>query len=389
VLPFAEKLSFTVLEPLNIARLSRCACLARPVLSCLVLSCSRRQQRKYHESESRYYKFPPHNGCRRCLYGRRAVPSARVPEGVVAAPSHPTCATRSRANMTDRSASIHERHAHDMTDMGRWELSQRPHDNWGVKYPEAPLAPSAFAFAEQPALTEALGQLQLPKTRTSPVVTRTRVTRHGSNPHAIRPSSSGGDAMLPYRQIAPPRRAESYSHPTPLEDFRHSRRWPPSGYRQGDALDPREAEELICAGTSMFRGYCDPIPNTPEGYDRFFAVMDSEHQSRTDRGPVQADAYRYSSLNLTGASESEFSWLSLEQPCMAYAHGKSAGTTTLNYYVSKSGSSHPPVKPTGEIKPRKIKFLQILDRLQHLEAGLEEDVSPSLTSLSLRFSGLT
>jgi hypothetical protein len=140
----------------------------------------------------------------------------------------------------------------------------------------------------------------------------------------------------------------------------------------------------------MFRGYCDAIPNTPKGYDRFFAVMDSEHQSRTDRGPVQADVYRYTSLNLTGASESdEFPWLSLEQPCMAYAHGKSAGTTTLNYYVSKSGSSYPPVKSTGESKPRKIKFLQILDRLQHLEAGLEEDVSPNLTSLSLRFSGLT
>ncbi|OAG11022.1 uncharacterized protein CC84DRAFT_516690 [Paraphaeosphaeria sporulosa] len=263
-----------------------------------------------------------------------------------------------------------------MTDMGRWELSQRPHDNWGVQYPEAPVAPSAFAFAEQPALVEGLGQLQLgrvSKTRTSPVATRTRVARHGSDPHAMRPSSSGGDAMLPYRQLAPPKRAGSYSHPTPLEDFRRSRRWPPSGHRQDDALGPKEAEDLICAGASTFKGYCDAIPNTPEGYDRFYAVMDSEHQSRTDRGPVQADAYRYISLNLTGAFESQFPWLSLEQPCMAYAYGKSAGTTTLNYYVSKSGSSHPPVKPTGEVKPRKIKFLQILDRLQHLEVGLGED----------------
>ncbi|KAL5446332.1 hypothetical protein PMIN06_007780 [Paraphaeosphaeria minitans] len=303
----------------------------------------------------------------------------RVPEVVVAAPSHPLSAhraTRSRANMTDRSASIHERHAHDMTDMGRWELSQRPHDNWGVQYPEAPVAPSPFAFAEQPALVEGLGQLQLgrvPKTRTSPVVTRTRVARHGSDPHTMRPSSSGGDAMLPYRQLAPPKRAGSYSHPTPLDDFRRSRRWPPGGHRQDDALEPKEAEDLICAGASTFKGYCDAIPNTPEGYDRFYAVMDSEHQSRTDRGPVQADAYRYSSLNLTGASESQFPWLSLDQPCMAYAYGKSAGTTTLNYYVSKSGSIHPPVKPLGEVKPRKIKFLQILDRLQHLEVGLGED----------------
>lgn len=281
-----------------------------------------------------------------------------------------------------------------MTDMGRWELSQRPHDHWGVQYPEAPAAPSPFAFAEQPALVEGLGQLQLgrvPKTRTStststspsPVVSRTRITRHGSDPHAMRPSSSGGDAMPPYRQQAPPKRAGSYSHPTPLDDFRRSRRWPPSGYRQDDALAPPEAEELICAGASTFKGYCDAIPNTPDGYDRFYAVMDSEHQSRTDRGPVQADAYRYISLNLTGAPESQFPWLSLEQPCMAYAYGKSAGTTTLNYHVSKSGNTPPPVKPTGEVKPRKIKFLQILDRLQHLEVGLEEDVSPSFVSPSL------
>ncbi len=61
---------------------------------------------------------------------------------------------------------------------------------------------------------------------------------------------------------------------------------------------------------------------------------------------------------------------------MAYAFGKSAGTTTLNYWVSKSGSSDPPTQFAGEVKPRKIKLLQILDRLQTLENGLDEDVSP-------------
>lgn len=271
-----------------------------------------------------------------------------------------------------------------MTDMGRWELSQRPRDVWGIQYPEVPVAPTPSA--EQPALTAALGQLQLgrmPKTRTSPVVTRTRVTRHGSDPHAMRPSSSGGEnAMLPYRQLAPPRRAGSYSHPTPLDDFRISQRWPPHGYRQDDALDAKAAEDAICTGASTFKGYWDEIPNTPAGYDRFYAVMDHEHQSRTDRGPVHADAYRCISLNMTGSSESQFPWLSLEQPCMAYAYGKSAGTTTLNYYVSKSGSAHPPVKSTSEVKPRKIKLLQILDRLQHLEAGLEEDVSHLLPRIT-------
>jgi hypothetical protein len=184
--------------------------------------------------------------------------------------------------------------------------------------------------------------------------------------------------MPPHRSFPSARRSESYSQPTPLEEFRGSRQWPPRGYRQDDALDAQQAKDLICAGTSTFKGYGDAIHNAPVGYNRFYAVMDSEHQSRTDRAPFQKDAYRDISLNLIGASESQFPWLSLEQPCMAYAFGKSPGTTTLNYFVSKSGSTPPPSKRISEATPRKMKLLQILDRLQSLEGGLEEDVSLQL-----------
>lgn len=253
-----------------------------------------------------------------------------------------------------------------------------------------PPAPMQFAFPEQPVarLADGFGQLQLtngnvnasgngkpPRTRTTPITTRSRITRHGSNPNPVRPSSSGGEAnMVPYRSFAAPKRSESYSHPTPLDDFRKSRRWPPSGYRQDDHLKPEKAEDLICAGASTFKGYWDAVPNAP-GYDRFYAVMESEHQSRTDRASFQQPAYREMSLNMTGASDSQFPWLSQEQPCMAYAFGKSAGTTTLNFWVSKSGSSNPPTQFDSDVKPRKIKLLQILDRLQKLESGLNEDVS--------------
>jgi hypothetical protein len=219
---------------------------------------------------------------------------------------------------------------------------------------------------------------QTPKARTS-VVTRTRVARHGSqpNPTTQRPSSSGGENILiPYRRhCGTQRRSESYSHPTPLDEFRTSRIWPPSGYRQDEVLSPQDAEDLISAGSSTFKGYWDAIPNAPQGYNRFYAVMDSEHQSRTDRASFQQHAFRDLSLNMTGAADSQFPWLSLEQPCMAYAFGKSAGTTTLNYWISKSGSGNPPTKFPGETKPRKLNLLQILDRLQHLENGLDEDVS--------------
>lgn len=268
-------------------------------------------------------------------------------------------------------------------EFAHWDVSKHQYDSkWGIRVPEAPEAPCAlpYAFPEPyPHLTEGFDQLQLgkvPKSRTNPVVSRSRITRHGSQPNAVRPSSSGGEAnMLSYRPLAPPRRAESYSHPTPLEDFRKSRRWPPSGYRLDDAIKPEDADDLICAGASTFRGYLDDIPNTPAGYVRYYAVMDSEHQSRMDRASFQQTAYRDISLNMTGAPDSQFPWLAQEQPCMAYAFGKSPGTTTLNYWVSKSGSTIPPARLTGDAKPRRMRFLQILDRLQRLESGLNEDVS--------------
>ena len=207
-------------------------------------------------------------------------------------------------------------------------------------------------------------------------MTRTSVARHGSQrtPPPPRPSSSGETGLLPYRQPPPPRRTQSHSQPTSLEEFRSSRHWPPKDYRSAE-LTPEVAEDLICAGASTFKGYWDEIPNAPPGYNRFYAVMETEHSGRMDRSPFQHDAYRDISLNMTGPADSAFPWISLEQPCMAYAFGRSPGTTTLNYWVSKHGSSYPPVKFSGAVKPRKLKLLQILERLAQLEKGLELDVS--------------
>ncbi|KAF2744530.1 hypothetical protein M011DRAFT_496252 [Sporormia fimetaria CBS 119925] len=225
-------------------------------------------------------------------------------------------------------------------------------------------------------LANDLEQLQIaqtPKARTGPIQTRTKLARYGSHSSVQRPMSSGEEQASGYRHTGPPKRSESYSHPTPLEEFRNTRRWPPSGYRKDDALSPQDAKVLICAGASTFKGYSDPIEHAPAGYVRNYAVMDDEHRGRTDRASFLHPSYRDISLNMTGGAESQFPWLSLEQPCMAFAFGKSAGTTTLNYWVSKSGSINPPTKFAGSVKPRKLKLLQILDRLQRLENGLDED----------------
>lgn len=267
----------------------------------------------------------------------------------------------------------------------RWELGQQPYDaRWSSQYPEIPHAPMPYAFPEQPAarLAEGFDQLslrKLPKTRTSPVATRTKSIRHGSHKELARPSSSGGEPNLPpHRSLASPGRSTSYSQPTPLDEFRALRRWPPRGYRQDHTLEAREAEDLICAGTPTFMGYADAISNAPRGYARFCAVVDDEHQGRTDRASFQKEAYKAVTLDLVATSENQSPRLSLEQPCLAYAFGKSAGTTTLNYWASKSSNVPPKIERTGTAVPRKMKLLQILDRLQSLEGGLEDDVSLQL-----------
>jgi hypothetical protein len=309
------------------------------------------------------------------------------------------------------------------SNVARWDLAQQQYDaSWGPRYskppppppppPAAPPMPYAFpeapmpyAFPEAPIpytapeppvsrVADGFAQLQLsngklPRTRTSPVSTRSRVARHGSQttptpmPMPVRPSSSAGESIVAPRKVSAQRRAESYSHPTPLErdprdSPRRSRRWPPSGYGSDDAVSEQLAKELICTGTCNFQGYVDQVPNAPPGYSRFYAVMTDEHKSRTDRATFQDWAYRDISLDLMGLSDTQFPWHALEQPCMTYAFGRSAGTTTLNCWISNSSSTPPPTKPTGDAKPRKMKLLQILDRLQRLEDGLEDVSRPLL-----------
>lgn len=260
----------------------------------------------------------------------------------------------------------------------RWE---QPYDaRWEGQYSE-PHAHLPYAFPEQPTvrLAEGFDQLsirKLPKTRTSPVATRTKIVRHGSHKGPPRPSSSGGEAYLPpHRPFASNARATSYSQPTPLEEFRGSGQWPPRGYRQDDALEAQQAEELICSGTSMFRGCATAIHDAPAGYKRFYATVEGEYQGKTDRAAFPKDAYKAITLDLLSASKDRLPWSSLEQPCMAYAAGKSAGTTTLNYWAMKSSTNPPKIERTSTAVPRKMKLLQILDRLQSLEEGFEEDVS--------------
>jgi len=160
-----------------------------------------------------------------------------------------------------------------------------------------------------------------------------------------------------------------------LENFRRTRAWPPEGYSISSRLDPQEAEDVICAGASTFKGYVQPIPNAP-GSNRFFATMQFESSCRTDRAvSYDADAFKDISLTQVGRADEAYPWVSLEHPSMAYAFGKYPGTMTLAYFVGKA-SDTPKIRFSTQERPRKVTFMDVLNRLKRLEEqGIEEDVS--------------
>lgn len=148
-------------------------------------------------------------------------------------------------------------------------------------------------------------------------------------------------------------------------------------------MTQKEAEELVCSGASTFKGFLSPMANAPPGTSHFYAVMNEEHLARTDRAEFQNQAFTQISLDMIptpgGAS---FPWNSLEQPSMGNCFGKYPGTVTLNYRVGKSAPTPPVACLAGKARPRKIKLIQILDRLRHLETGLEEKVANPPARLS-------
>jgi hypothetical protein len=161
-----------------------------------------------------------------------------------------------------------------------------------------------------------------------------------------------------------------------LETFRRTREWPPQGYSIHSRLSAQEAEDVICAGASTFKGFVEPVPNAP-GCNKLYATMQFESAYRTDRmAAYDADAFRDISLtHQIGCADEASPWCTLEHPSMAFAFGKYPGTMTLAYFVGQ-GSDIPAVRFETRERPRNVTFVDVLMRLKMLEEmGLEENVS--------------
>jgi len=154
--------------------------------------------------------------------------------------------------------------------------------------------------------------------------------------------------------------------------LKKSREWPPRGYDTASILSPQDAKQLIPHGASSFKGLIEEALHAPGNY-RFFAIMTTESNLRSDRAPFGDESFAAVTLPMTGPADSKFPWYSLEQPCMGYAFGRSPGTTTLTYYVGMFGSLKFPTEYGSRARPRKMKLIAILERLSDLEMGLHDE----------------
>ena len=165
------------------------------------------------------------------------------------------------------------------------------------------------------------------------------------------------------------------SHPAALRDFRNTRQWPPAGFSLDADIVHEDAEDIICAGASTFKGFREKIPNATGAQCYCHAVMESEHARRRDRAFTQHDAFDLASLSLAEHDATDFVWETLEQPSMAYSSGKIAGTCTLEYYVSRAGETRPTIRYPSNAEPKKVTMLTVLERLKQLDIGLDAEVS--------------
>lgn len=265
----------------------------------------------------------------------------------------------------------HERYERSMSsDIGYWDRSHRRSPGSTIWSPHPPQAPAP----PPPSRSFTTPLYNLP---------------YGAPPRRISydsgPSSSGGPPPVPhpppasfvaFQQNAQNHRRwrsqDAYEERQEPRKFKRSRAWPPRGFDKSSLLSPPEAEDLIAHGASSFRGLIDESPHAPGTY-RFFAVMDTESDFRSDRAHFQDESFAAITLPITGQADAKFPWCSLEQPCMGYAFGRSPGTTTLTYYVGQFGTTKSPLKYASKARPRKMKLIDILDRLRDLEVGFGDE----------------
>lgn len=142
-----------------------------------------------------------------------------------------------------------------------------------------------------------------------------------------------------------------------------------------EELQHDHALELICRGATIHRGHRRPVPHAPDEYYALYTSTTGARQSDgDDRAVPQDNMTPLMTLRLRGKGTARRPWETLEQPSYAYHFGRLKGTVTLNQWAGLA-SVFPENISLRDTKaaPREMSLERILERLQELQAGLEDD----------------
>lgn len=148
--------------------------------------------------------------------------------------------------------------------------------------------------------------------------------------------------------------------------------WPLPTMRKTDDLGLEQAQDLIGHGAATFHGYFE---YTARDHYQLYGIVGNGLSGDTDQQRPAEQVTKYMSATLTGMPNSLHPWRSLEQPSLLSCFGEAPGSITLNYWVGTFNDNPQVVEQNGKfLKLREVGLLWLLQRIQHLEFGLETDV---------------
>lgn len=159
------------------------------------------------------------------------------------------------------------------------------------------------------------------------------------------------------------------SSPSPLTA------WPPSGMASQEELAPQHALDLIAHGAPTHRGHKRPVPHASDQYYALYSTSTgTRHDDGTDAADLRDNMTTLMTLRIHGKGQATKPWETLEQPSYAFYWGRLQGTITLNQWAAACAVLPPPIalRDSG-VEPRDMSLARVLERLQELQAGLEDD----------------
>lgn len=151
--------------------------------------------------------------------------------------------------------------------------------------------------------------------------------------------------------------------------------WPPSNIASEEELSHQHALGFISRGAPVHRGHKKSVPLT---LDQHYALYATTSNTRDDDGTDTVDLRdnmtTLMTLRIQGKGRARVPWETLEQPSYAFYWGQLRGTVTLNQWASGSAAPAPIIalRDSG-VEPRVMTLGRVLERLQELQAGLEDD----------------